>query len=279
MNHPIDDFTRFEHSGWERVAHKYNDVWASLTTQFIAPLLHAADVQKGMSVLDVACGPGYVAAAVQQLGAIPVGVDFSREMILRAREFHPAIEFLEGDAQNLPFAPNTFDRVLINFGLFHLSSPEKALAEACRVLRHGGKPHRGKLGFTLWAKPEENPYSKLMNDAIEAYADLTVPMPSGPSYYLFADQNECRNALQSAGFSGDSMEFETLCINWKVPTADFPFEAELRAGVRTAALLALQSPERLARIRSVVEKSVEQYASGDAYAIPIAAYIVVVSKK
>lgn len=271
---PPDDFTRFEHSGWERVAHRYNDVWATLTTQFIPSLLSSAHVKAGMSVLDVACGPGYVAAAAQQLGARPVGVDFSGEMILRAREFHPGIEFHEGDAQSLQFGPDTFDRVLINFGLFHLSLPEKALVEACRVLRHGGK-----LGFTLWAKPEESPYSKLMNDAVEAHADLTVPMPSGPSYYLFTDQNECRSALQSAGFSGDLMRFETFRINWSVPTRDFPFEAELHAGVRTAALLARQSPDRLARIRSAVEKSVEQYAAGDGYAIPIAAHIVVVSKK
>jgi SAM-dependent methyltransferase len=253
-------------------------VWATLTTQFIRPLLNAADVKAGMSVLDVACGPGYVAAAAQQLGAFPVGVDFSREMILRAREFHPGIEFREGDAQALPFAGETFDRVLMNFGLFHLSSPEKALAEAYRVLRGGRKPHRGKLGFTLWANPEENPYSKLMNDAVEAHADLTVELPSGPPYHLFTDQTECRNALQSAGFAGDSMTFETVSINWRVPTADFPFEAELHAGVRTAALLARQSHERLARIRSAVEKSVAQYATGNGYAIPIAAYIVVISK-
>jgi SAM-dependent methyltransferase len=273
MNNP-DDFTRFEHSGWERVAHKYNDVWATLTTQFIAPLLRAANVKNGMSVLDVACGPGYVAAAVQQLGALAVGIDFSREMILRAREFHPGIEFREGDAQALQSADETFDRVLMNFGLFHLSSPDKALAEARRVLRHGGT-----LGFTLWAKPEESPYSKLMNDAIEAHADMSVELPSGPPYYLFTDRTECRNALQSAGFAGDSMTFETFSVNWKVPTADFPFEAELHAGVRSAALLARQSPERLALIRSAVEKSVERYAVGEGYAIPIAAYIVVVSKK
>src|ERR1700741_2096378 len=116
-----DSFTEFEHHGWQRVADKYDSTWASSTRQFIEPLLDAADVSAKMSILDVGCGPGYVAAAAAERGAHPIGLDFSKEMIAIAKRMFPKIEFHEGDAQNLPFADGRFDRVVASFALLHLA--------------------------------------------------------------------------------------------------------------------------------------------------------------
>ena len=74
-----DEFAHFEHEGWQRVADKYDSVWSSLTRQFIPYLIDAAQVLPGMSLLDVACGPGYVSDATRKLGAIPMGIDFSEK--------------------------------------------------------------------------------------------------------------------------------------------------------------------------------------------------------
>ena len=63
MSRTKDPFTQFEHEGWERVANRYDPVWASLTRQFVPLLLDAVEISHGMSVLDVACGPSYVAVA------------------------------------------------------------------------------------------------------------------------------------------------------------------------------------------------------------------------
>src|SRR6266513_5801808 len=134
-----DAFTKFEHAGWERVANKYDSTWSSSTRQFIPPLLEAAEVAEKMSVLDVGCGPGYVSAAAAERGAIPIGLDFSREMIAIAKKMFPQIEFREGDAQNLPFADASFDRVVANFVLLHLANPERSITEAHRVLQPGGR--------------------------------------------------------------------------------------------------------------------------------------------
>ena len=149
------EFTRFEHDGWQRVADKYDSVWSGVTRQFIPYLIDAAGVLAGMSVLDVACGPGYVSAAVKKLGANPTGVDFSKKMVGIATKMFPGIRFREGDAQELPVLDASCDRVLMNFGVLHLSQPERACAEAFRVLRSGGK-----FGFTIWAEPNENPGGK-----------------------------------------------------------------------------------------------------------------------
>ena len=269
----MDAFTEFEHEGWERVAGKYDSVWSNSTRQFIAPLLDAAEVREGMAVLDVGSGPGYVSAAARERGGKPLGLDFSSEMVGIAERMFPEIEFREGDAQNLPFEDETFDRVLANFALLHLANPERACAEAGRVLKPGGK-----FGFTTWARVEENPFVKLVDDAIQAHANLEVHLPPGPPYYLFESPEEFRAALERAGFAGPSMIFRIHRIEWQVPDARFIFEAELKAGVRTAGLLARQTPDALEAIREAIEKGARPYARDGGFAIPKAAYVVAASK-
>jgi SAM-dependent methyltransferase len=269
-----DKFARFEHAGWQRVADKYDSAWSSLTRQFIPNLISAAQVSPGMSVLDVACGPGYVSAAVKELRAVPTGIDFSKKMIAIAKGMFPAISFIQGDAQNLPFRDANFDRVLSNFGLLHVSHPEMACAEACRVLKS-----KGRFGFSVWAGPEKNPGARIVNDAIEAYADLDVGLPEGPPHYLFGQSEGCRNVLEQAGFDGDSMSYETHGVEWHLPTASYFFEAERDAGVRTAGLLARQSPERLDAIRIAIENGMRQYAKGNEFVLPMTAHIVVAPKR
>ena len=268
-----NEFTRFAHDGWQRVADKYDSVWSRVTRQFIPYLIDAAGVLAGMPVLDVACGPGYVSAAVKKLGANPTGVDFSKKMVEIATKMFPGITFREGDAQELPVRDASYDRVLMNFGLLHLSQPERACAEAFRVLRSGGK-----FGFTIWAEPHENPGGKIVNDAIEAHADLNVEMPEGPSKFLYADKEECRKILERDGFDGESVVFETDLVEWNVPTPYYLFEAERDAGVRTAGLLARQSSDRLDAIRRAIEDGVGRYAKRDGFAIPMAAHVIVASK-
>ena len=273
MTRVEDEFARFEHEGWQRVADKYDSVWSSLTRQFIPYLIEAAQIAPAMSVLDVACGPGYVSAAARQLGAIPTGVDFSSKMVAIANQIFPGVDFMEGDARKLPFADASFDRVLMNFGLLHLSRPERACLEASRVLRAGGR-----FGFTIWAEPHENPGGKIVNDAVEAHADLNIDVPEGPSKFSYAEKEECRNALQRSGFDGGSMIFQTLCVEWNVPTPRCLFEAERDAGVRTAGLLARQTSDRLDAIMRAIEDGVRHYAKADRFAIPMAAHVIVVSK-
>jgi ubiquinone/menaquinone biosynthesis C-methylase UbiE len=124
-----DAFTDFEHQGWQRVADKYDATWSSSTRQFIEPLLDSAKVAAKMSILDVGCGPGYVSAAAAERGAAPTGLDFSAEMIAIAKKMWPRIQFREGDAQNLPFAAQTFDRVVANSHCFILLSLNERCAK------------------------------------------------------------------------------------------------------------------------------------------------------
>jgi len=268
-----DDFARFEHEGWQRVANKYDSTWSKSTRQFIPPLLDLAEVAAGMDVLDVGCGPGYVAAAAAERGARSVGIDFSSEMVSIAKTLFPTITFEVGDAQQLPFGDGSFDRVLTSFALLHVSDPERACLEACRVLKSGGK-----LGFTIWAPPEVNPYARIIDQALDAHADLNVSMPAGPSHYVYSDEHAIRTAMGDAGFLPDSMNLKLHTIQWIVPNPDFVFEAERFAGVRTAGLLARQTPAALEDIRHAIADGLKPYRRGNGYAIPKAAYIIAVTK-
>jgi len=125
----------FEHAGWQRAAAYYTTTFAHATRGFIDDLLDAAGVKPGMRVL--ACGPGLVASGAAERGTLPVGLDFSSAMVALARADHPGIRFEEGDAEVLPFADESFDAVVANFGIHHVAEPNRALAEARRVFATG----------------------------------------------------------------------------------------------------------------------------------------------
>ena len=97
----------------------------------------------GGSALDIACGSGKLTAVLARIagpGARVVGLDFSPQMLEIARDDHPGIEFLEGDALSLPFDDATFDASTNAFGLRNLADPVRGLREMLRVLKPGGRP-------------------------------------------------------------------------------------------------------------------------------------------
>jgi SAM-dependent methyltransferase len=224
-------------------------------------------VRTGSRLLDVACGPGFVSEAATARGARPVGVDIATAMVERARLRCPDLPFVVGDALRLPFPDASFDAVTMNFGILHVSQPERALAEAHRVLAPGGR-----FAFTTWVA-EGNAEDEITEAALAAHA-IVVEEPEGPSYHVFADPDESREALAACGFDTDSLRMETVSVLWRVPRADFLFQAQLHAGVRTAAVLRAQPPERLEAIRAAMADAVRRYADGDAFALPIAARLI-----
>ena len=152
---------------------------------------HPARRPDAGSLLDVACGPGFVSEAAAARGARPVGVDVAAAMVERARARCPDLAFVVGDALRLPFPDASFDAVTINFGILHLSRPELALSEARRVL-----VHKGRFAFTAWVA-EGNAVSEIVDTAVAENA-VPVELPEGPGFYRFADEDESQRALAEA---------------------------------------------------------------------------------
>src|SRR4030095_3545879 len=111
----------------------------------------------------------------------------------------PPLRFEVGDAQRIVQDDESFDAVVMGFGLLHLAEPEHCLAEARRVLREGGW-----VADSLWAARPGCPGMRIVSDAVEAHADLSVPVPKGPDVFRLGDPAFSREALASAGFSPES---------------------------------------------------------------------------
>jgi ubiquinone/menaquinone biosynthesis C-methylase UbiE len=259
-------FRSFEHAGWQNVSRQYHESFANLTSQAIEPLLNAVRAGKGTRLLDVATGPGYVAAVASQRGASVIGVDFSAAMVAEASRQYPGVEFRDGDAEALPFPNGSFDAVVMNFGLLHLGSPEQAFIEAHRVLRTSGQ-----FAFTVWCKPEVAVGFGIVLDAVQAHGQMNVPLPPGPPFFRFSDPGECLQALLKAGFT--MPEVVHIPQIWRLPSPDALFNTMQGATVRTSGMLRAQSAEALEAIGKSIREAVAAYKKGEGIELPMPAVL------
>ncbi len=111
-------------------------------------------VKEGERVLDVACGTGNAAIPAAAEGGIVTGVDITPELLedakRNAEKYGVEAEWIEGDAQDLPFEDSTFDVVISTFGCMFAPDHAKTAAEIVRVLKPGGR-----FGIVAW-RPEGN---------------------------------------------------------------------------------------------------------------------------
>lgn len=147
----------YVHAQFERIAAKYdltNDVisfgmhrlWKERAVQIL--LKNATEQGSGpKSFLDVCCGTGDLSLRIArhlQSGDSVTGLDFSGNMLACAHErlnkspLACKVDWVEGDAQNLPFASNLFDGAIISFGLRNLTDLPRGIAEMTRVVKPGG---------------------------------------------------------------------------------------------------------------------------------------------
>ncbi|HIU17436.1 MAG TPA: class I SAM-dependent methyltransferase [Candidatus Avidesulfovibrio excrementigallinarum] len=149
-----------------------------------------------LSVLDVGCGPGFLAILLAKLGHEVTAFDYTEQMLERARvnaaEAGVHLTVCRGDAQSLPFGDGAFDMVVSRNLTWNLEQPERAYAEWLRVLAPGGS----LLNF------DGNHYRHLYD---EAYAELEAQDgradAHSPEYMLGVDPTPIREVARQLPLS------------------------------------------------------------------------------
>ncbi|WP_085248610.1 bifunctional demethylmenaquinone methyltransferase/2-methoxy-6-polyprenyl-1,4-benzoquinol methylase UbiE [Gilliamella mensalis] len=181
-------------------------IWKKITIEY-------SSVRKGQKVLDLAGGTGDLTAKFSQLvgdNGLVVLADINESMLkvgrdkLRDKGLFKNIEYVQANAEELPFADNYFDCITISFGLRNVTDKEKALRSMWRVLKPGGR-----LLILEFSKPQY----QILNKAYDLYSFSMLPLMGkivandSESYRYLAesirmhpDQNTLKKMMQDAGF-------------------------------------------------------------------------------
>jgi demethylmenaquinone methyltransferase/2-methoxy-6-polyprenyl-1,4-benzoquinol methylase len=183
--------------------------WRKATTAIIAP-------KPGMQILDLAAGPGSSSEPLYKAGATVFATDFSEGMLAQGRKARPYLNFSKADALNLPFEDNRFDVVTISYGLRNTVKFEKALAEALRVTKTGGR-----IVIAEFSHPTNRifriVYTKYLMRLLPAMAKKTSSNPDAYVYLAesiraWPDQAALAGSLKKAGWSNVSWKNLTFGV-------------------------------------------------------------------
>jgi SAM-dependent methyltransferase len=231
-------------------------------------LCNACAVSAGQEVLDVAAGDGNFARACAHEGARVVASDISPVMVERGRERAQAegyeIEWVEADAEELPFEDGRFDCVGSVFGAMIAPRPKVVAGELFRVVRPGGT-----VGMTAWS-PES--FVPRLGQISRRY----VPPPADqPLADEWADEETARSRFEGLAAT---VEFETRTLVWEAESPEAFVAEQAEAAPPGVAAKQTMPPERYAAmVAEVVELARRMGGDG-----PVAIeneYVLIIARK
>ena len=259
------------------IKQRQRKVWAlgdyGQLSHMLAPAAHAlcdaCAVSAGQEVLDVAAGDGNFALVAAREGAAVVASDLSPGMVERGRARTRAegfdIEWLEADAEDLPFADASFDCVGSVFGAMIAPRPERVASELFRVVRPGGT-----VGMTAWTPRS---FASALFDVGRKYAP---PPPDMPLAKEWGDEEVVRSRF---GELAASLDFRRELLTWTADSLDGLGERLEATPVQAAAKQNLP-PERYQAMRGEQLDLAGQWSTADDGSVRIEAeYLISVARK
>jgi ubiquinone/menaquinone biosynthesis C-methylase UbiE len=147
-------------------ADDYDVFTPEANARLIDAFVRLTGLRPGARVVDLGCGSGAFTALLARTGYDCVGLDLSAKLVALGRRKYPAIQFVEGDIERLPFPPLSFDGVLLSGVVHHFPDPSPCAAEVFRVLRPRGRfvafdPNRRNPFMWLYRDPSSPFYSPI----------------------------------------------------------------------------------------------------------------------
>jgi SAM-dependent methyltransferase len=248
-------------AGWEAERDRVAEMGRPITEWLIAHL----DLRPGLTVLELASGPGDVGIAVAEAlgdGQVIMSdrshamVDAARRAVAAARAEHAEVRRLDAEAINLP--DGSVDRVVCRFAYMLVPDREAAFAETRRVLRP-----EGRLAFAVWATADRNAWATTLWDVLEGRTALPPAPPGGPGMFALGDPGVLTHLVEAAGFSVQAVEH--VPIEWSYPDFDAYWRAQSSLNGGLARLLPTLSDRERDELSAVVEEAVEPFRDGDGY--------------
>jgi SAM-dependent methyltransferase len=243
-----------------------------------AAMIERLDLAEDQQHLDIAAGtgePGLSIARLSPKGRV-VLTDLVPEMLdVSARRADAQgitnIETKVCSADDLPFGDATFDSVSVRFGYMFFPDAASATAEFVRVLKPGGR-----ICSSVWVKPEENPWTTILMQAIVTEVALAPPDPDAPNMFRCAAPG-CVSAVYEAAGLRDVAEWD---VDVELVTSSPAEHWEMMSEHVSLAVAALQQVDEPARerIRATVIANVSAYDKDGKIRVPGVARCIVGTK-
>ena len=234
------------------------------------PLLDAAGIEPGKTVLDVACGTGIVARlAADRVGptGTVTGVDLNEGMLTVARRLRPDIEWRQGDAADLPFGDHAFDVVLCQSALMFFPDPTRALREMGRVCKPGGV-----VGVQVYSSLDAQPAYGPWVEMVARYAGPQAVSLLG-TYWVHGDLDVLTKRFEAAGL-------DVTAVQDRVGTARFRSVEDLvLTEIGSTPLAARITDDIQRRIVAESEKVLGRFRTDAGLEAPLAGHLVTAQKR
>jgi ubiquinone/menaquinone biosynthesis C-methylase UbiE len=247
----------------------------AITSVWADDLLDRIELERGESVLDVACGTGVVARLAEQRGHVGrlVGIDLNTAMLAIAHKKSATIEWIEGSALDLPLDSNSFDVVVCQLGLQFFPDRPQALKEMARVLRQGGR-----VGLSVYSAIERTPAAHAFVQALDKCLGAESSRTKR-SEHLSCDSDEVGNWVRKAGFN--VVNVATVIKQISFPSTLDYVRFQLTATPMAALLKDQDGPTRERVITSIADDTASRLhptmLAGDRLTFPQESFVVTAS--
>jgi SAM-dependent methyltransferase len=217
------------------------------------------------SLLDIGCGSGLFCGLAAASGAAVTGLDATPQLIAEAKKREPSLAFLTGEMEELPFEEEYFE-VVTGFNAFQYAADiNKALREAHRVLKEGGR-----LVAMIWGNKDDCEAASFL----QALGSLMPPQaPNTPGPFALTENHLLEKTLESAGFT--ILRNKDVASVWDYPDTGYALRGLMSTGPATSAIL--HSGEE--KVRTSLAASMKPYIQPDGHVLYKNKFRVVVAEK